>query len=403
MDKTFTKPDNQAILLKRIDFSKQHQLKRVVKQTKGMPSSPVPEVAKLETLKQVEPIEEDNRLIASSFRRPAIRPVLVEPFEKLSLESSKSEFDPALAEAARLLLKQLKSQGNQKIDRSQFVAYLEELGGVEEKKLADVLRQFASEDEWKEWNAIERDWIRYESTGLGYNGYAFDKFSEYYFHENSQDIPFGLYDLEQEVKRSNDSTAWYQIGLMNSMYGDEPNAIAAFNKSDLSEAKLELAACCINLNCLPDAIAALEKLYGLGKEQAPIQERVRSLYAVEDSQVHALLHLIEGRHEDAVDCLESYNPLTLSERAIHQNRLGAIKAGMEKYEEAISSYKEALLTHSDSEHCGKIQENLAVSYFNLNKNEEAKEWIERANRQCGQRSAEAMKQLEHTHRVICGL
>ena len=73
-----------------------------------------------------------------------------------------------------------------------------------------------------------------------------------------------MIELEKTLSNSHPNhDVWWELGKLNSMYGDDTNALAAFSKAIEynRDALLDYASSCINLSFSQDAIDAIKRWY----------------------------------------------------------------------------------------------------------------------------------------------
>ena len=303
--------------------------------------------------------------------------------------------DEDMALAARNLLQELERDADEKLSSSNFVAYLKSLAGTSvSSHTIEVSKEDITSNEWDEWNSVGRDWHSPSTNGYGYAGFA-ETVTTYHFHDsastsNLDSILSRMIELERELLLDSQSNhdAWWELGKLNSMYGDDTNALVAFSNAMKyhRSALLDYASSCINLSFTRDAIDAIKRWhFGEGSSDCTVAELIH-LIQKEGEQggdlAIGLLYLIQDNFEAALhmfESLPSFDAAHSIDAAENMNRMGAMHANLGNYDRALECYGKAIDTSQHQECYLKAFENTAISCFCLGKVQDAEAWIERVN------------------------
>lgn len=336
------------------------------------------------------------------------------PITNEDVESREPDLnDDDMISAARNLLRELEQDTDAKLSSSNFVAFLKSLAGTSPvpSDPIEALKKDPVSGEWDEWNSVSRDWNLNNTTGYGYAGFA-EGHSEYFFHDdviasNPDSILLRMVELEKALSSSNSShDIWWELGKLNSMYGDDTNALVAFSNAMKyhRDALLDYASSCINLSFSQDAIDAVKKWY-FGEEasfECTISELLQLIQKKQCGQrgnlAISLLHLIDGNSEAALQMFESFltadgtlDPIDIPE---HLNRIGAMHANLGDYNRALLFYERAINASQYPDCYFKIFENIAISHFCLGKTQNAEQWMEKVNNCIGRTKASKQSAME---------
>ena len=325
--------------------------------------------------------------------------------------------DEDMALAARNLLQELERDGDEKLTSSNFVAYLKSLAGTSVPSNATaILNEGTASDGWDEWNSVSGNWNSTRTNGYGYGGFS-GRITAYLFHDaastsNHDSILLRMIALEQDLSDSQSGhDAWWELGKLNSMYGDDTNALAAFSHAIKyhRDALLNYASSCINLSFTQDAIDAIGRWH-FGGETPPnctTAELIRLIQESDGQQASlavGLLYLIGDNVEAALHVFESIpnsDAMSTIDVPENMNRIGAMNANLGNYDGALECYKRAIAASPHSECYLKAFENIAISYFCLGKCQDAQEWMEKANT-CDNRTETSKQSAAEIRNIICG-
>lgn len=333
-------------------------------------------------------------------------------------ESREADLDEDMASAARNLLRELEQDTDIKLSSSNFVAFLRSLAGASSTPPAatETLKEDPASTEWDEWNSVSRDWNFNSTSGYGYAGFA-ERSSDYFFHDHMMTsdpdtVLLRMVELERTLSSSHPNhDVWWELGKLNSMYGDDTNALAAFSKAieHNRDALLDYASSCINLSLSQDAINAVKRWY-FGEETTVDCTTSELLQLIQKRQcgqrgslAMGLLYLIDSNFEMALQTFESLlntstsDPIDASENL---NRIGAMRANLGDYNRALDFYEKAIAASQHPNSYLKVFENVAISHFCVGETQNAQQWIERVSKCDGRTKASKQSAIE-IRNVIC--
>lgn len=326
--------------------------------------------------------------------------------------------DEDMTLAARNLLQELEQDTDDKLASSNFVAFLKSLAGTSPTPpgATETLKEDPASTEWDEWNSVNRSWNLNNTSGYGYAGFA-ERSSEYLFHDhvtstNPDSILLRMIELEKTLSNSHPNHAvWWELGKLNSMYGDDSNALAAFSKAIEynRDALLDYASSCINLSFSQDAIDAIKRWY-FGEEASfdcttmELLQLIQKKQSGRGSLAIGLLYLIDSNFKMALQTFESLsvaNTLDSSDASENLNRIGAMHANLGDYNRALDFYERAINASQNPESYFKAFENVAISHFCLGNTQSAKQWIEKVNN-CDGRTKTSKQSAMDIKNIIYG-
>ena len=315
-------------------------------------------------------------------------------------------------------MQELEQDTDDKLSSSNFVAFLKSLAGTSPTPsgATEALKEDPASTEWDEWNSVNRSWNLNSTSGYGYVGFA-ERTTDYLFHDHvtstdPDSILLRMIELEKTLSSTHPNHAvWWELGKLNSMYGDDTNALAAFSKviEYNRDALLDYASSCINLSFSQDAIDAIKKWY-FG-EEAPFDCTTMELLQLiqkkqsgqRGSLAIGLLYLIDSNlkwHCKTFESLSDAYTLDSSDASENLNRIGAMHANLGDYNRAVDFYERAINASQNPDCYFKAFENIAISYFCLGK-PKGKKWIEKVNN-CDNRTKASKQSAAETRNIICG-
>ncbi len=348
--------------------------------------------------------------------------------EYKTFENNEVEVDQQMAVAAENLLYTM-DLSDPKLANSKFVAYLKDLCGnklveqcpfnnattldgrgtmfeIWKKQYLENIEPLRTEES-ELWETMEKGWEKYEANGYGYEHFAKHEFSKYLpsvpssanpfkDHQNplhlarefeaNKDLSSAILAYEVVVERDPHCTvAWAKLGLLQQQNEMDIQAIAALFKASEKDpsALIPLSASCTNESCIPDALDSLEtwlaqysataksaimspnRVTGLirefGAAQVPPSARVDKLVAL------SILHSIAGSPEDAAALL--HEALSINPTSVELiNRLGAVLANGQMYDEALQLYSQGL---NQDPYCPRLLFNQGISLMCSKRHSEA--------------------------------
>jgi tetratricopeptide (TPR) repeat protein len=343
--------------------------------------------------------------------------------EYLGAEGTEEDSEK-LAESATQLLASM-DMSNEKLRNSQFVKYLRRLAdhqapdSVSPETLIRAQESFEGwreqyrnaidplvNDEDRSWESWEKDWQRYGSNGIGYEGFAQREFQRYQFSsenpfteyseaelkrlaENSKSLRERIMAHEALLQKHSYSHLWSSLGFLQSDNEMDIQAIAAHQEAlsqnqNLNDSWLGLALACINERCIPDAYNALENwlrgrfsVNGLSVS-APNRnnELLRQMTSLQIQKpndpdilmVVSILQSLSDQNDLALQHMQQ--ALAYSQhQTLLLNRIGAMLANQSRYKEALSFYYRALDQGLETP---RIHYNIGISLMCLNRLQEAK-------------------------------
>ncbi|KAG0314674.1 Peroxisomal membrane signal receptor PTS1 [Dissophora globulifera] len=271
----------------------------------------------------------------------------------------------------------------------------------------------------KEWDALQKDWERQETSGLGYRAtdpryqsYSFEQNNPYMVADTGKlldlaargNLTESILALEAAVQKDPmDAAAWHQLGLRQQENERETMAIAALLKAVETNPKelnawLALAVSYTNENCRVDAYDALQswiensdqykgvKSAVTGGQGRLAQERhdyVTGLFLEAartnpgenldpDVQIAlGILFNVSEEYEKAVDCFRAALNLRPDDYMLW-NKYGATLANSHNTASAIEAYFNALNINPSYI---RARYNLAIACINLGQHREAAEHL----------------------------
>ena len=296
--------------------------------------------------------------------------------EKIKMEDGTERIE--MARTAQELLESLHLEGDEKLAKSRFVAYLRQL--VQDGVCPIFGGGFGSDASFQQWkgqylNSISsiqsnndltqpKDWEHFQAHGFGYEGYAAERHGQYMFSVPIGANPYRNNGLEQATSTTKDAilalearlyadpkdaAAWSQLGHLQQLNEMDVQAIPAFLRATQldpgnSTAWLGLAASCANENCIPDALEALLHLGRLGGTDGdPFSQARHSILTASSisegrrAEALGILSSISGNHQEALEHFQQALQLCPGDPTL-LNRLGATLANLQRYTEALKVY-----------------------------------------------------------------
>ena len=349
--------------------------------------------------------------------------------EYISTEENEDDIEK-LAESATQLLSSM-DLSNEKLRNSQFVKYLRKLA---DKQVTDsvsqetVNRAKESFEEWREeyrraidplvddedrsWENWVKDWQIYDSSGIGYEGFAQREFRRYQFSqenpfidysesalstliENSTSLRERILAHEALLRINKSPQLWSTLGSLQSDNEMDIQAIAAHQEAlalnqNLNESWLGLALACINERCIPDAYYALEnwlrRNYSSSSRSVSASDRNNELLRQvtnlllqnpNDPNILMVASVLQnlGGHDDLAIRNMQQALSSSGNQSLLLNRIGAMHANQSRYQEALTHYHRAL---GEGLETPRIFYNIGISLMCLSRFEEAKQAFIRA-------------------------
>lgn len=293
--------------------------------------------------------------------------------------------DDELKDAMIALLDQIYEDPDEKLLESNFFRFLKEASGYEPRAHKDTHeKQYTAEDDWAEWNSIQRDWTTSISTGYGYIGHFEDLEYEFLSDEkqtqNDNPLLEEMFALESSVRDGHNE--WFRLGVLSLLNDDDYNALCAFRRSDDSDAELYISISYLNLHDIPSSILALSSWMGrpvtddlnhvdLMKLAGALMSELQSSNNRDESSRIAyfiLCNCTGAMPEDFDDDMQNGDVLFKNIIAATIANGGNIRKAIDIYESMTKSPRStlntAILYHSLDNHNAAIQS--AKMYYTLN-------------------------------------
>lgn len=240
-----------------------------------------------------------------------------------------------LNEAAACLLEQLEEEHDKKLSECKFVAYLKQLAGFPKSTVNTWQPDpFISESaSWNSWNALNRNWFAASATEDRYSRRA-DNITTYMLHDhkdaniNADSLEANILKTEAEIAHNpNDASKWWVLGKLNALNEDDSNAIAAYKNATkaINDAKVDYAVSCFNINCLSDAVGAIEDYLQAESGYRPdvstsgisrISQIIPSLLELNSTASLNALAILYCINEDAGNAIKTIETLIMRDKLV---------------------------------------------------------------------------------------
>ncbi|KAF8937591.1 hypothetical protein EDD21DRAFT_316632 [Dissophora ornata] len=281
------------------------------------------------------------------------------------------------------------------------------------------IAHLAQEPGDKEWDSLQKDWEKHETTGLGYRAtdpryqvYSFEQNNPYMVADTNKlldlaargNLTESILALEAAVQKDPaDATAWHQLGLRQQENERETMAIAALLKAVEANPKelnawLALAVSYTNENCRVDAYDALQSWIENSDQYKGVKSAVPESHGRLAHERHeyvtglfleaartnpgenldpdvqialGVLFNVSEEYEKAVDCFRAALNLRPDDYMLW-NKYGATLANSHNTASAIEAYFNALNINPSYI---RARYNLAIACINLGQHQEAAEHL----------------------------
>ncbi|KAF9583508.1 hypothetical protein BGW38_009302 [Lunasporangiospora selenospora] len=271
----------------------------------------------------------------------------------------------------------------------------------------------------KEWDSLQKDWERNETTGLGYKAsdpryqsYAFEQNNPYMVADRPKlldlasrgNLTEAILALEAAVQKDPmDAAAWHQLGLRQQENERETMAIAALSKAVEADPKelnawLALAVSYTNENCRVDAYDALQSWVENSEQYQKVMKTIPAVHGRSATERHeyvtglfleaarsnpgenldpdvqialGVLFNVSEEYEKAVDCFRAALNLKPDDYMLW-NKYGATLANSHNTSAAIEAYFNALNINPSYI---RARYNLSIACINLGQHREAAEHL----------------------------